>query len=159
MPNELTAPSEAKQARVQQSGIDEPPSRRLSGRSVAGTVVAVLLVFYTLFLAASLLVPIAAAALLSMLLAPAVQLLERLHIPRLLASAIVVLSVVGLLGVGMVALAGPAKTWVERTAQSLQKLEQKFRGATKPIEDIKKTTGQLQEATQVAVGPAVQGTC
>ena len=134
----------------------ELPSWSPSGRSVATTVIAVLLVFYTLFFAASLLVPIAAAVLLSMLLAPAVQLLERLRVPRLLASAIVVLSVVGLLGAGMIALAGPAKTWIERAAQSLQKLEQRFRATTKPIEDIKKATGQLQEATQVTAGPAVQ---
>jgi predicted PurR-regulated permease PerM len=71
------------------------------------------LVFYTLSLA----------ELLSMLLAPAVQLQERLRVPSLLASAVVVLSVVGLLGVGMSALAAPAKAWIDRTAQSRQKLE------------------------------------
>ena len=153
---EFTTPSEAERALDQQGESDELSSWSPSGRSVATTVVAVLLVFYTLFFAASLLVPIAAAVLLSMLLAPVVQLLERLRIPRLLASAIVVLSVVALLGVGMTALAGPAKTWIERTAQSLQKLEQKFRATTKPIEDIKKATGQLQEATQAPASPAVQ---
>jgi predicted PurR-regulated permease PerM len=155
MTNAYAAPAEAKQA-LDRQGDDEPPSWSPSGRSAATTVIAVLLVFYALFFAASLLVPMAAAVLLSMLLAPAVQLLERLHVPRLLASAIVVLSVVGLLGAGMVGLAGPAKTWIEKAAQSLQKLEQGFRATTKPIEDIKKATGQLQEATQVAAGPAVQ---
>src|ERR1700730_8158132 len=96
---EFTSPSEAKRAVDQKGEGDEPSPWSPSGRSVATTVVAVLLVFYTLFFAASLLVPIAAAVLLSMLLAPAVQLLERLRIPRLLASAIVVLSVLALLGV------------------------------------------------------------
>jgi predicted PurR-regulated permease PerM len=153
---EFTAPSEAKRAVDKKGEGDEPSPWTPSGRSVATTVVAVLLVFYTLFFAASLLVPIAAAVLLSMLLAPAVQLLERLRIPRLLASAIVVLSVLALLGVGMTALAGPAMTWIERTAQSLQKLELSFRATTKPIEDIKKATGQLQEATQARASSAVQ---
>ena len=136
---EYTAPSDAKQApdRQGESGEQAIPS----GRSVAGTVIAVLLVFFTLYFATALLVPIAAAVLLSMLLAPAVQLLERVRVPRMLASAVVVLSVVGLLGAGMIALVGPAKIWVERTAQSLQKLEQRFRASTKPIEDIKKATG------------------
>jgi hypothetical protein len=157
---EFTAPPEAKQALDQKGESDERPSWSLSGRSVAGTVVAVLLVFYTLFLAASLLVPIAAAVLVSMLLAPAVQLLQRLRVPRLLASAVVVLSVVGLLGVGITALAAPAKIWIDRTAQSLQKLEQKFRATTRPIDDIKKATGQLQDATQVTAGPASsRGSC
>jgi predicted PurR-regulated permease PerM len=156
MTSAYAVPSEGKQALDQRGESGGLTSWSASGRSVATTVIAVLLVFYTLFLAASLLVPIAAAVLLSMLLAPAVQLLERLHVPRLLASAIVVLSVVGLLGAGMAALAGPAKTWIERTAQSLQKLEQGFRATAKPIEDIKKATGQLQEATQVVAGPGVQ---
>ena len=97
MTSAYAAPAEAKQAPDRQ-GDEELPSWSPSGRSVATAVIAVLLVFYTLFFAASLLVPIAAAVLLSMLLAPAVQLLERLRVPRLLASAIVVLSVVGLLG-------------------------------------------------------------
>jgi predicted PurR-regulated permease PerM len=136
---EYATPSDAKQApdRQGESGELTFPS----GRSVAGTVIAVLLVFFTLYFASALLVPIAAAVLLSMLLAPAVQLLERVRVPRMLASAIVVLSVVGLLGAGMIALVGPAKIWVERTAQSLQKLEQMLRATTKPIEDIKKATG------------------
>lgn len=153
---EYPTSSEAQQALDQEGESDELASWPSRGRSVATTLIAVLLVFYTLFFAASLLVPIAAAVLLSMLLAPAVQLLERLRVPRLLASAIVVLSLVGLLGAGIVALAGPAKTWIERSAQSLQKLEQSFRATTQPIEDIKKVTAQLQETTQVAAGPAVQ---
>src|SRR5581483_1734649 len=78
-----------------------------------------------------------------------------LRVPRLFASAVVVVSVVSLLAVGILALAAPAKIWLDRTAQSLQKLEQRFRAATRPIEDIKKATGQLQEATQVAAGPEV----
>jgi hypothetical protein len=73
---EFAAPPEAKQALDQKGESDEWPSLSLSGRSVPGNVVAVLLVvFYTLFLAASLLVPIAAAVLLSMLL-------ERARVPH-----------------------------------------------------------------------------
>ena len=53
-------------------------------------------------------------------------------------------------------MAAPAKVWIDRTALSLQKLEQRFRATTKPIEDIKTATGQLQEATKVATGPALQ---
>lgn len=153
---EFVALSETKQALDQQGESGERTSWSLSSRSVAGTVVAVLLVFYTLFFAASLLVPIAAAVLLSMLLAPAVQLLQRLRVPRLLASAVVVLSVIGLLGLGITSLAAPAKVWIDKTAQSLQKLEQRSRATTRPIEDIKKATGQLQETTRVTAGPALQ---
>ena len=117
-------------------------------RSVALTVIAVLLVFYTLYFAASLLVPIATAVLLSMLLAPAVQFLERLHVPRLLASAFVVLATVGLIGAVISALAGPAQSWIEKGPESLQKMEHRLFAVRKPLEDIKKATDQLQEATE-----------
>jgi predicted PurR-regulated permease PerM len=97
----FAAHSEGKQALIQQDDRKELPSLSPSGWSAAGIIIAVLLVFYTLFLTASLLIPIAAAVLLSMLLAPAVQFLERLYVPRLLASAIVVLSIMGVFGVGV----------------------------------------------------------
>jgi hypothetical protein len=74
---ESTAPSDAKPALDQQGESYELPSWSPGNGSVANTVIAVLLVFYTLYFAAPLLVPIAAAVLLSMLLAPGVQLLER----------------------------------------------------------------------------------
>ncbi len=120
-----------------------------SGRSVAVTVVAVLAVFFTLYFAASLLVPIAAAVLLSMLLAPAVQFLERLRVPRLIASAVVVLATVGLIGAAITALAGPAQSWIEKGPESLQKMEHRLLAISKPLENIKRATDQLQEATEV----------
>jgi predicted PurR-regulated permease PerM len=117
-------------------------------RSVALIVIAVIVVFYTLYFAASLLVPIAAAVLLSMLLAPAVQFLERLHIPRLLAAGLIVLATVGLIGAGITALAGPAQSWIEKGPDSLKKLEHRFFAGRRPLENIQKATDQLQEATQ-----------
>jgi predicted PurR-regulated permease PerM len=118
------------------------------GRSVALIVIAVLVVFYTLYFAASLLVPIAAAVLLSMLLAPAMQLLERLHVPRVLASAIVVVGTLAFIGAGIAALARPAQSWIEKGPESLQKMEHRLFAVRKPLENIKKATDQLQEATE-----------
>ncbi len=118
--------------------------------SLALNVIAVLLVFCVLYFAASLLVPIAAAVLLSMMLAPPVQFLEKLHVPRPLASALVVLAAIALLGAGLYALAGPAKSWIERAPQSVHRIQQKLQGFSKPFDDIKKATDQLQEQTRSA---------
>ena len=137
--------------------IDEPddggdprasPSCPAHGPSWALNVIAVLLVFCVLYFAASLLAPIAGAILLSMMLAPPVGLLERLHVPRPLGAALVVLSVMGVLAAGLFALAAPAKSWIERAPQSLQRIQQKLQGFTKPFDDIKKATDQLQEQTR-----------
>ena len=127
---------------------EELASRSAVGWSVALIVIAVLLGFYTLYFAASLFVPIAAAVLLSMLLAPAVQFLERLHVPRLLASAVVVIGTLAFIGAGIAALAGPAQSWIEKGPESLQKMEHRLFAIRKPLEDIKKATDQLQEATE-----------
>jgi predicted PurR-regulated permease PerM len=130
---------------------EEHASLSIGARSLALTVIAVLVAFYTLYFAASLLVPIAAAVLLSMLLAPAVQFLERLHVPRLLASAVVVIGTVGFTGAGITALAGPAQSWIEKGPESLQKMEHRLFAIRRPLEDIKKATDQLEQATE-AVG-------
>jgi predicted PurR-regulated permease PerM len=133
---------------------EEPASGSIALRSVALSILAILAVFYTLYFAASLLVPIAAAVLLSMLLSPPAVFLERLHIPRLLASAIVVVATIGILGLGVGALAGPAAEWLERAPQSLHKIEQKFLSVRNPIEDIQKATDQLNNSGgKASTGP------
>ena len=62
---------------------EAPAPLSTAARSVPLTIIAVLVVFTTLYFVASLLVAIAASVLLSMLLAPGVQILERLHVPRM----------------------------------------------------------------------------
>jgi len=148
MPGKTAPPQYDEPALDPQRKSEELASLSVSGRSVAITVIAVLAVFYTLYFAVSLLVPIVAAVLLSMLLAPAVQFLERLHVPRLLASAVVVLATVGLIGAGMTALVGPAQSWIEKGPESLQKIEHRLFAIRKPLEDIKKATDQLEDATE-----------
>jgi len=134
---------------------DEFASRSVALRSIALSILAVLAVFYTLYFASSLLVPIAAAVLLSMLLSPPVLYLEGLRIPRLLASAVVVLSTIAVVGVGVGALAGPAAEWLERAPQSLHKIEQKFLSVRNPIEDIQKAADDLNDSSGVkaSTGP------
>ena len=118
---------------------------------VALIVIAILMVFFTLYFAASLFVPIASAVLLSMLLAPPVQFLERLHVPRTLASAIVVMAAVGFIGAGLAALSGPAQSWIEKAPESLQKIEHRFFAGGKPFESMKQAADKLQEATGAGV--------
>ena len=101
----------------QQSETSAGPLWPVFATSPAHNIIAVLLVFCALYFAASLLVPIACAVLLSMMLAPPVRLLERLRVPRPLSFAMVVLSVMALLATGLFDLAGPAKSWIEKAPQ------------------------------------------
>ena len=127
-----------------------------AARPLALVVIAVLLIFYTLYLAASLFVPIAAAVLVSMLLSPAVGFIERIHVPRQLASMIVVITTVALIGTGMAALSGPAAEWIEKAPLSLHKLEERFHAVTKPIEVMQSATDQLKDSTQAGKRPGPQ---
>jgi predicted PurR-regulated permease PerM len=125
------------------------------GQGVAITTIAVLAVFCALYLAAALLIPIATAILLSMLLAPAVQVFEKLRIPRLVASTVAVVTMVVFIGGAIAALAGPAESWIEKGPESVQKLERGLIGLWKPLEGINKVTDQIREATsaKVSAGP------
>lgn len=134
----------------------EPVSLTAIGQPVALTVIAVVVVLHALYFAASLLVPIAAAVLLSMLLGTLVRLLERLRIPRALGSAIVVVAAVGALAAGIAALSGPAQIWIDKAPESMRLLEQRLFVNRSPLEGIKKVTDQLQAATQAEVERGTQ---
>lgn len=119
-----------------------PPPRRQSP-ALAGLLV--LAVLYTLYFAAELIVPILAAMLLAMVLAPLVHGLTRLKIPRLVAAALVTALMVGALGWGVESLASPAAEWLQRAPQSLRDLERKLRPVKEPVEQVKQATEQVEK--------------
>ncbi len=127
-----------------------------NGQGVALKGIFVLLVFYTLYFAAPVLVPITAAILLSLLLYPLVARLQAAHIPRGIAAAIVVLATLGLVLAGLVQLAGPAQEWVVKLPASFSKIEQKLRIVKKPIQDFQKATEEIESATALSNKPRRQ---
>ncbi len=128
-----------------------------SARLQSGAIVGIfaLLVFYFLYFASPILIPIITALLLSMLLAPFVRLLELVHVPRALGSLIVVVAAVGAL-VGVAAsLRDPAQSWLTDT-QRLSRLEERLRPITGPFQSLQHATEQLERATAPRDGPAIQ---
>src|ERR1700736_5786344 len=120
----------------------EPPAPgKASVRLQSGAIVGifVLLVFYFLYFASPILIPIITALLLSMLLAPFVRLLEWVRVPRTLGSLIVVAAAVGAL-VGIAAsLRGPAQSWLT-DPQRFSRLEERLRPITAPFEKLQHAT-------------------
>lgn len=113
------------------------------------TIIAVLLVFYTLYFAAALIIPIAMALLLSMLVGPIVSWLERRRIPRGLAAALVTFSALGALVIGLMLLAGPAQYWLERAPDGVRRIEAGVRPLMRSLETLTKATEQFQDTGQV----------
>jgi len=105
----------------------------------------------SLYLAAAIILPIVLAVILKLLLQPALRPLERLHIPRTIASLVVVLLVVGgIVGFGSV-VSGPAMSWVQKIPQGLPRLEQHLKAFRQPLAEF---GGVLDRAEQATQGPA-----
>jgi predicted PurR-regulated permease PerM len=114
-----------------------------------------LLIFYFLYFASPILIPIVTALLLSMLLAPFVGLLKRLRVPRTLGALIVVVTAVGaLLGIAA-GLKGPAQSWLSEP-QRFAHLEEKLRPITASFEILQYATEQLENAMTPRDRPSIQ---
>src|SRR5512135_17595 len=122
-------------------------SARIDVRSAMLTGIFIMLVFYTLYFAAPVLMPIILAMLFNLLLAPVVRLLNKVRIPESLGAAMVLLVALGALLGAMSLLATPAEEWIKAGPQNFQKIEQKLRTLRKPIEQIQKATEQIQQVT------------
>ena len=114
-----------------------------------------LLMFYFLYFASPILIPIITALLLSMLLAPFMGLLDRVRVPRTLGSLIVVVAAIGTLFGIAASLRGPAQSWLSEP-QRFSRLEEKLRPITASFEMLQYATEQLERATAPRDGPSIQ---
>jgi predicted PurR-regulated permease PerM len=126
---------------------------RLQSGAIVG--IFVLLMFYFLYFASPILVPIITALLLSMLLAPFVRLLEWVRVPRTLGSLIVVVAAIGALFGIAASLKGPAQSWLAEP-QRFSRLEERLRPITAPFQKLQYATEQLEKAAAPSDGPPIQ---
>jgi predicted PurR-regulated permease PerM len=127
------------------------------GRLQSGATVGIfaLLVFYFLYFASPILIPIITALLLSMLLAPFVRLLEWVRVPRTLGALIVVMVAVGILFGVAAGLRVPAQSWLTEPSR-FARLEEKLRPVAASFKEIQSAIGQLEKAMAPSDGPALQ---
>ena len=121
-------------------------------RSVGITLLLVLAVFYTLYFARSFFLPVVLAVLLDFLLSPIIRVLKRWRVPESLGAAIVVAGLLGLVGAGAYSLTDPARAWVAKAPESLQKIQSRLQKLRKPVEQVSRTAEQVEEATKL--GPS-----
>ena len=121
-------------------------------KSMALSGLFILALFYTLYLGRAFFLPITLAILLSFLLSPVVRWLKKLHIPEGLSAALVVFGLLGLLGLGVYELSGPAYEWMTQAPQSLRKAEAKLRDLKKPVQTMSKATEQVEKIAKAAGG-------
>lgn len=109
----------------------------------------ILALFGALYMARTVVLPIVLAILFSLLLAPLVRGLLRLHVPRWIASGLVVAGVVAVVGGLGYYLASPAADWMDRAPRSLQRVEIKLRQLMEPVEKVSRATEQVERMTDV----------
>ena len=112
--------------------------------STALTGLFILVVFYTLYFARDLIMPIVLAILLNLLLSPIVRAMKRLHIPEPLSAALVIVTFLGGMGLGIYELAGPVADWLQKAPQSLVQIQHKLRTLKRPVEQVQRAAEQVQ---------------
>lgn len=109
------------------TGVEHPTRNRLLAAILA------MLVLYTCAVAAVLVVPLLLAILLSLMLAPAVRLLCRWHLPRVLATLLVLLCALLVAGSLLASLVAPARVWMAQLPKSVSRIELALSDLRRPL--------------------------
>jgi predicted PurR-regulated permease PerM len=113
-------------------------------------ILAVLAVFYTLFFARQVVLPVTIAMLLNFLFSPLVRWLKRkLRVPFSVSAAIVILSLLTLLGAAVYQLAAPAAEWVTKAPSSMHRIEDKLKKLRRPVDQMSRTADRVEEMTNL----------
>ncbi|MEP6574188.1 MAG: AI-2E family transporter [Gemmatimonadota bacterium] len=116
-------------------------------RAVANMLIATLLTMAALYFARPFLVPIALAVLLTSLLRPVVRRLERFGLAAPAGSAIVVLSLLLVIGVGVFALADPVRVWLKEAPADLQVAQAKLSKIRRSVERVTDAAEKLGQSS------------
>lgn len=120
-------------------------TRGASAQTIALATIAILAVFYTLSVAADVILPFLLAVVLNMLLQPVMRLLrERLYLPSMLAALVVIVLLFGLIASVGAAISVPAASWLARAPESLPKLQEQLRSLSVQLNFLQHGMEQLQ---------------
>lgn len=118
------------------------------GMRLSLTILAIVAGAAALSAAQGLLFPIVLAILLALLLTPAVDLTDRLRLPRWLGALLVVAALIGALLVAATQLAAPAQRWLNPKSPEWRKLEFRIREVKKPLETIKDAQERMADIAE-----------
>jgi len=120
------------------------------------TILAAVAVISCLYLARGFLVPLALSLFFAMLLAPLVNLLRRLHVPRPLGAGIVMLVLIGVIAAIVNTTMEPARDWLERSPSVIREIERKIRPLQRVATSIDEVAAHAERVAEG--GPAPKNT-
>lgn len=143
----LTGEQETETAAKPRLRIPDLLAKPFGVRSVALTGLFILALFYTLYVARAVLLPVVLALLLSYLFRPVVRSLAKLGIPPSAGSAVVLVGVIAAIAYAISFLMVPAAGWLEKAPYGLQQLQDKLLPLRKPMEQVAKAGGEIDKLT------------
>src|SRR6266436_3097328 len=104
----------------------------------------VLALLATAYVASEIVLPLVFAIILKLLLQPALRILERLHVPRMLAALLLSLALFGtIVGLGT-AISGPAGTWAAKLPEGIPRLQERLSFMREPINTLQRFLQQVE---------------
>jgi predicted PurR-regulated permease PerM len=105
-------------------------------------IVALLAIAYV---ASEIVLPLAFAIILNLLLQPALRMLVRVHVPRILAALLLILMLFGtIVGLGT-AISGPAGTWAAKLPDGIPRLQERLSFMRAPINTLQRFLQQVED--------------
>ncbi len=113
------------------------------------------------YIASEVVLPLAFAIILKLLLQPALRLLERLRLPRTIASLLLILALFGTIMGLAVAVSGPARTWATKLPEGIPRLQERLSFVRQPINTLQRFLQQMEDLggtkATTNTAPSVQG--
>jgi predicted PurR-regulated permease PerM len=126
----------------------EPATPAPQLRNRLQIAIVIILTLYTCAVAEAVIVPLLIAILFGLMLAPPVRMLERSHVPRVIGSLLSVLLTIAIVGVAIMALAGPAREWMQRMPRAIERVESVARDLRRPFQVATEATRELGKITR-----------
>jgi predicted PurR-regulated permease PerM len=105
----------------------------------------VLALLATVYVASEIVLPLIFASILKLLLQPAMRILERLRLPRVLAAVLLILTLFGtIVGLGT-AISGPAATWAAKLPEGIPRLQERLSFMREPIDTLQRLLQQVED--------------
>ncbi|HWX91738.1 MAG TPA: AI-2E family transporter, partial [Terriglobales bacterium] len=99
----------------------------------------------TAYVASEIVLPLAFAIILNLLLQPALRMLERLHVPRILAALLLILALFGtIVGLGT-AISGPAGAWAGKLPEGIPRLQERLIFMREPVNAMQRFLQQVED--------------
>jgi predicted PurR-regulated permease PerM len=116
-------------------------------KSLELKILVIIAIIYTIALSQAVLFPILFAFFLYLIFTPMMEWLIFLKIPRIIASGIITILLLGIIALGIAFLTQPALSWIENAPENFRIIENKFRFIKTSLNEIDTVAAKAQEIT------------